>query len=164
LRKSVTDFRGAVERKSQDFLKPQRGFRLPLKGRSRCLGDSLDRFASTPSEEMKAKVQLAAGELRGRRAFVSVRRHEVPTRRCVRHRRVVHHAARSNFNPGVRKRFSHPVFFNLGLYNTREACEQDRRSMLTDPVLGERMKEAKCAQVSIHQKTPLALPTQEPRL
>jgi hypothetical protein len=32
--------------------------------------------------------------------------------------------------------------------------------MLSDPVLGERMKEAKCAQAPTDQKTPLALPTE----
>jgi hypothetical protein len=48
-------------------------------------------------------------------------------------------------------------------YNTREACEQDRISMLNDPVIGERMKEAKCAQSPAHQKTPLAVPTQDIR-
>jgi hypothetical protein len=35
--------------------------------------------------------------------------------------------------------------------------------MLSDPVLGERMKEAKCAQAPVDQKTPLALPSQDIR-
>jgi hypothetical protein len=31
-----------------------------------------------------------------------------------------------------------------GSYKTREACEQDRQSLVDDPVVGERMKAAKC--------------------
>jgi len=62
--------------------------------------------------------------------------------------------------PGLANASPVQSFSTWGLYNTREACEQDRQSMLSDPVLGERMKEAKCAQAPTDQKTPLALPTE----
>ena len=62
--------------------------------------------------------------------------------------------------PGSANASPVPSFSTWGLYATREACEQDRQSMLTDPVLGERMKEAKCAQAATDQQTPLALPTE----
>jgi hypothetical protein len=62
--------------------------------------------------------------------------------------------------PGTANASPVPSFSTWGLYNTREACEQDRQSMLSDPVLGVRIKEAKCAQAPVDQKTPLSLPTE----
>jgi hypothetical protein len=65
--------------------------------------------------------------------------------------------------PGAANASPVPSVSIWGYYNTREECEQDRLSMLNDPVIGERMKEAKCAQSPAHQKTPLAVPTQDIR-
>ena len=65
--------------------------------------------------------------------------------------------------PGTANASPAPSVSIWGYYKTREECEQDRHSMLNDPVLGERMKEAKCAQSPADQKTPLAMPTPDPR-
>jgi hypothetical protein len=35
-----------------------------------------------------------------------------------------------------------------GLYKTSDACEQERRSLFDDPVVGPRMKAAKCVRAS----------------
>ena len=56
--------------------------------------------------------------------------------------------------PGTANASPAPSVSIWGNYKTREECEQDRHSMLNDPVLGERMKEAQCAQSPADQRRP----------